>query len=191
MRKMILAVAISAVFLLGGLSSISAAQATAWERDISNPGYTHGTAFEIEGETYYMAGPGSIEGEIDVPGHTWVQAGDWTVVGKHYNVGPWFAPVEAPFWAHDEPWGKMLYKVHGIIDVPTDELTDAEEKWYKDRGYVHVHEFVDGDGNDFDDYVVYFKHTAVTEFNFNGGPGAPMTNHLVEPGVDYDFPNNW
>lgn len=191
MRKMILAVAVSFVFLFGGLSSVSAAQATAWERDVSNPGYTHGTAFVIEGETYYMKGPGSIQGEIDVPGHTWVQAGDWTVVGKHYNVGPWMMPAGTPWWATDEPYGEMLYKVYGKIDVPPADLTMAEETWYKEHGYVHVHEFVDSDGNELEDYVVYFKHTAVTEFEFNGGPGGSMTAHYVEPGVDYDFPNNW
>jgi hypothetical protein len=191
MRKIILALAISTVFLLGGFSAVSAAKMTAWERDISNAGYTHGTAFEIEGETYYMKGPGSIEGETDVPGHTWVQAGDWKIVGKHYNVGPWFAPEGLKFWAKDEDWGILLYKVDGIIDVPPDELTDAEESWYKDKGYVHIHEFVDDGGDELEDYVVYFKHTAVLEFDFNGGPAAPGSNHDVDPGVDYEFIPNW
>jgi hypothetical protein len=189
--KVYVALAIAFVFAIGGLSSVSAAKATEWEKDISNAGFTHGTAFEIEGETYYMKGPGSIAGEIDVPGHTWVQAGDWNVVGKHYNVGPWFAPMYAPFWAHYEPWGSLLYSVQGIIDVPPEDLTAEEEMWYKDHGYVHIHEFVDMYGAELEDYVVYFKHTAVTEFMFNGGPMAPLSNHYVEPGVDYMFIPNW
>jgi hypothetical protein len=191
MRKMILALAMSTVFLLGGLSAVSAAKMTAWERDISNAGYTHGTAFEIDGETYYLKGPGSIEGDIDVPGHTWVHTSDWQMVGKHYNVGPSFAPEGTKFWAKDEGWGVLLYKVHGIIDVPPDDLTTAKETWYKSKGYIHVHEFVDSDGNELEDYVVYLRHTAVLSFDFNGGPMAPGSNHEVSPGVDYEFMPNW
>jgi hypothetical protein len=186
MRKSIIlamCLAVAALFVLS--SSVSAAPT--WDK---NPkGFVHGLAVEIEGEDYYFAGPGSVAGVIDVPGHTWVQAGPNQIVAKHYNVGPWFLPAGTPWWATDEPYGILLWIVHGIIDVRPDELTDAEEDWYKDHGYIHIHEFVDGSGDELDDYVVYLKHTAVREFFFDGGPAMPMYD--VEPGIDYGFMPNW
>ena len=177
--------AVTAMFMLAS----SSAAAPTWD---NNPkGFEHGLAVEIEGMEYYFKGPGSVQGVIDVPGHTWVQAGPNQIVGRHYNVGPWMAPAGTPWWVTGEPYGELLYIVHGIIDVPPEELTMKEEMWYKDRGYVHVHEFVDQGGNELHDYVLYLKHTAVSEFYFNGGPMAPMSNHMVEPGIDYMFTPNW
>jgi hypothetical protein len=187
--RIVLGIVISFVMMIGAMGVVQGAAPTPWDRDISNGGFTHGTAFEVAGDTYYMLGPGSIAGEIDVPGHTWIQAGQNQIVGKHYNVGPWFLPGSA-WWASGEPYGALLYSVHGIIDVPPAELSATEEDWYKSHGYVHIHEFVNS-GGILEDYVVYFKHTAVTAFMFNGGPGAPATNHYVEVGIDYEFPNNW
>jgi hypothetical protein len=164
--RIVLGIVISFVMMIGAMGVVQGAAPTPWDRDISNGGFTHGTAFEVAGDTYYMLGPGSIAGEIDVPGHTWIQAGQNQIVGA------------------------LLYSVHGIIDVPPAELSATEEDWYKSHGYVHIHEFVNS-GGILEDYVVYFKHTAVTAFMFNGGPGAPATNHYVEVGIDYEFPNNW
>jgi hypothetical protein len=60
----------------------------------------------------------------------------------------------------------------------------------KAHGYVHVHEFVDSGGAELEGFVVYLKHTAVRSFAFDGGPGAPGTNHPVTPGIDPLFPIN-
>jgi hypothetical protein len=180
------------VLVLGSFSNVAAKKATAWDKDISNSGFEHGLAVEIDGEEYYFKGPGSIAGEVDVPGHTWKQAGPNKVLGKHYNVGP--TPTVSsmtPWWATNEDYGAQLYHVDGIIDVPPDELSEARENKLKKKGYVHVHEFVDGNGNELEDYVIYLKHTAVRKFHFNGGPMAPGSNHMVTPGVDYNFIPNW
>ena len=162
--------------------------APTWDR---NPrGFKHGIAVTIEGGPYYFKGPGSVEGAVDVPGHTWVQTGPYRVKGRHYNVGP-LALAGVPWWATVEPYGVLLYVVDGIIDVPPDELSEEREARLKARGYVHIHEFVDEHGDELEDYVIYLKHTAVTEFYFNGGPAAPDTNHMVNPGIDYEFMPNW
>ena len=184
---LVMCLAIAALFVLS--SSVSAAPT--WDKNPKS--FEHGLAVEIEGSKYYFKGPGSVEGVIDVPGHTWVQVGPNQVMARHYNVGPWMAPAGTPWWATDEPYGVLLYMVHGIIDVPPEELTDDEEDWYKDQGYIHIHEFVDEDGNELEDYIVYLKHIAVREFNFNGGPPMtpPMPNRDVSPGVDYMFAPNW
>jgi hypothetical protein len=134
---------------------------------------------------------GSVEGAIDVPGHTWVQTGRNRVIGLHYNVGPWMAPAGSPWWATGEPYGVLLYVVHGIIAPPPGELSDKVAQRLKARGYVHVHEFVYEDGTEFEDVVVYLKHIAVRKFFFDGGPMAPMSNHEVSPGIDYNFIPNW
>lgn len=178
------------LLVMGSLGNVTAVKTTAWDRDIGNPGFVHGLAVEIDGEEYYFAGPGSIRGEVDVPGHTWVQTGPNKVLGKHYNVGPWMAPSGTPWWATGEDYGVLLYHVDGIIDVPPNELSDARESMLKNKGYVHVHEFVNS-GGELEDYVIYLKHTAVREFYFNGGPAAPGSNHMVTPGVDYMFIPNW
>jgi len=112
------------------------------------------------------------------------------VKGRHYNVGP-LAVAGAPWWATGEPYGVLLYVVDGIIDVPPDELSEERKAWLKSRGYVHIHEFVNGDG-ELKDYVVYLKHTAARSFDFNGGPPVPPNvPHPVTPGIDYDFMPNW
>jgi hypothetical protein len=194
LKKLALAGIIVLVVSLLALGSFGSSVAnpsmwTPWDKDVRNPGFEHGLAVEIDGEDYYFKGPGSIEGEIDVPGHTWVQAGNMEIVGKHYNVGPWMAPSGAKWWTSDVEYGELLFIVHGIIDVPPSELSDWDEAMYKNQGYVHFHEFLDGDGNELEDYVVYLKHIAVEEFFFDGGPAKP--NVWVYPGVAYNFMPNW
>ena len=166
-----------------------ASAAPTWEK---NPkAFLHGIALEIDEETWYFVGPGSVEGSIDVPGHTWVRTGPNRVKGRHYNVGPWMAPAGAPWWASEEPHGVLLFMVDGIMDVPPEGLTEEKMQWLKEKGYVHFHELVDAEGNENEDIVVYLKHTAVREFYFDGGPMAPGSDHDVTPGIDYDFMPNW
>lgn len=150
-------------------------------------GFVHGIVIEIDGFDYYFDGPpDGPNGEKDVPGHYWNQAGPNKVVGKHYNIGPF---GEGQFWASDTDFGEFLYTVKGTIDLWTPEL--AEE--YAAKGYVHRHEFVPVEvGTPQTDKVIWLKHIAVTHFYFNG-PHAPNTEHehSVTPGVDWEFPNNW
>lgn len=162
----------------------------------NDAGFVHGIKIEIDGAMYYFAGaPDGANGAIDVPGHSWVQAGKNRVVGKHYNTGPFGAPR---WWSSDAADGALLYIVNGIIDTWNPEI--AED--YASRGYVHRHEFVPVNGGSAHlTKVIWLKHTAVTSFTLNGGPGdhlpeyplpydAPYT-HPVTPGVDLAFPNNY
>ena len=151
-------------------------------------GFVHGIVIDVDGEDYYFAGPADgMGGENDVPGHFWVQAGSRQVVGKHYNTGPFGM---SNWWSSDADDGALLYKVHGIIDTWSIEKAG----YYKERGYVHRHEFVsvDGDHEFHPSKVIWLKHTAVTSFTLDGGPGAlnPPYEHYATPGVDIKFPNN-
>ena len=171
--------------------AISVSAAPIWDK---NPkGFEHGLAVNIEGTEYWFKGPGSVFGAVDVPGHTWKQTGQYRVIGRHYNVGPWMAPSGTPWWSSDAEYGVMLYKVDGLIDVPPAELSAKRVTWLKAHGYVHVHEFLDINGDELTEWVVYLKHTARTSFTLDGGPGQPSPpyEHFVTPGIDYQFPNNW
>ena len=153
----------------------------------NDAGFVHGIEIEIDGEMYYFAGaPDGKNGAIDVPGHYWVQAGKNRVVGKHFNTGPFGM---SKWWSSDAKDGAYLYMVNGIIDTWSKEKAEA----YKLRGYVHYHEFVKVDGGALHPTkVIWLKHTAVTSFTLDGGPGAPNPpyEHAVTPGVDFEFPNN-
>lgn len=147
----------------------------------------HGAVIMIDGEAYYFAGPADGKnGANDVPGHFWAQTGPNRVIGKHYNTGPWGMPN---WWSSDADNGALLYIVDGIIDTWSLE----KASYYKRRGFVHRHEFVSAaDGSFHPSKVVWLKHTAVTSFTLDGGPGAPNPpyEHFVTPGVDIHFPNN-
>jgi selenium-binding protein 1 len=151
-------------------------------------GFVHGLVVDVYGQDYYFAGvPDGPNGAIDVPGHYWVQSGPDKLVGKHYNTGPFGSPQ---WWSSDAPDGDLLYVVHGIID----EWTEMKAKHYSSRGFVHYHEFIStNDGRLHPSKVVWLKHTAVTSFTLDGGPGAPNPpyEHEVTPGVDLLFPNNY
>jgi selenium-binding protein 1 len=144
-------------------------------------GFVHGFVIELDGDDYYMAGaPDGPNGEIDVPGHYWVQAGPNQVVGKHYNTGPFGA---AQWWSSDAPNGELLYIVKGIIDT----WSLAKASSYASKGYMHYHEFVKvSDGTHHPTKVVWFKHTARTTFTLDRGPRPDLT-HAVTPGIDYEF----
>lgn len=152
---------------------------------VAAKGFVHGIVVNLDGEDYYLAGaPDGPNGEIDVPGHYWVQAGKDKLVGKHYNTGPFGAPQ---WWSSDAPDGELLYIVHSKIDEWSQEIA-AE---YASRGYTHYHEFVKvSDGTHHPTKVIWLKHTARTSFTLDGGP-APDLAHEVTPGVDYDFIPNW
>jgi selenium-binding protein 1 len=151
----------------------------------SAKGFERWPVFNLDGEDYYFAGaPDGPNGEIDVPGHSWVKAGPNQVIAKHYNIGPFGAPS---WWSSDAPDGELLYTAHVIIDEWTPEKAAA----YAAKGYVHYHEFVRvADGTHHPTLVAWFKHTARTSFTLDGGP-APQFSHSVTPGVDYEFIPNW
>lgn len=144
-------------------------------------GFTHGIMISVDGEDYYMTGPADgPNGETDIPGHYWVQAGPKKVVGKHYNTGPFGA---ANWWSSDAGDGAFLFKVDGIID----EWTMEKAEYYISRGFVHYHELARvSDGMLHPSKVVWLKHIAVAKFNFDGGP-HPELSHMITPGVDHDF----
>ena len=186
MNKIIsITIVVAAILLLASQASA----APTWDKDPA--AFEHGIALDIDGETWYFAGPGSIdppENVTDVPGHTWVQTGPYQVVGRHYNVGP-YAAGNAPWWAPGEPYGVLLYKVDGIIALPPDDIDPGYEAHLKKKGYVHFHELVDESGDESLDMVVYLKHTAVRDFFFK--PMPVLLGHYVTPGIDFDFMPNW
>ncbi|MBW1804498.1 MAG: hypothetical protein JRJ85_27675 [Deltaproteobacteria bacterium] len=146
----------------------------------SAKGFTHAGIIVVDGEDYYMAGA------PDIPGHFWVQAGLNQVVGKHYNSPGPGSPSQ--WWSSDAPDGALLFMVKGIID--TWDVDKAA--YYASRGYVHYHElvtFTDGEWEEHPTKVVWLKHTAVSHFNFDGGP-MPGMAHEVSPGIDYEFMPN-
>jgi len=181
--KKIVILGLAVVFAMFLASPVLAAPT--WDK---NPeGFVHGLALDVDGETWYFAGPGSVMEATDVPGHTWVQTGPYKVKGRHYNVGPWMAPPGTPWWATEEPYGVLLFMVDAIVDEWSLELGEKMAA----KGYVHYHELVNAIGDHHPTLVVWLKHTAVRSFYFNGGPMAPMSNHYVSPGVDYNFMPNW
>jgi selenium-binding protein 1 len=144
-------------------------------------GFTHGIVISVDGEDYYLAGPpDGPNGELDIPGHYWVQAGPDQLVGKHYNTGPFGAPS---WWSSDGGDGELLYVVHGIIDTWTPE----KATWYASRGYVHYHELIRvSDETLHPTKVVWLRHTARSSFWLDGGP-HPELAYYATPGVNYDF----
>lgn len=166
------------------LSASPALAAPTWYK---NPkAFTYGIVVHVDGEGYYFAGPPIEEGAeaTDVPGHTWVQARPYHVVGRHYNTGPFGA---SSWWAPYEPNGVLLYIVHGIIAPWSMEIGEKMAS----RGYVHYHELVHViTGEEHPSMVVWLKHTAVRSFWF-ASPPVPTANHTVTPGIDYEFMPNW
>jgi selenium-binding protein 1 len=141
----------------------------------------HGFVVNVDGEDYYLLGPpDGPNGERDLPGHTWVQAGPNGLLGKHYNTGPFGAPN---WWSSDAPDGELLYVVKGQIDTWTEEKAVD----YVTRGYMHYHEFVRvSDGALHPTKVAWLRHIARTTFTLDGGP-RPDLAHDVTPGIDFAF----
>lgn len=151
----------------------------------SAEGFERWPVITVDGEDYYWAGaPDGPNGETDVPGHYWVQAGPNKLVAKHYNTGPFGA---SQWWSSDAPDGELLYMAQVIID----EWTPDKAESYAALGYVHYHELVSvADGTLHPTKVGWFKHIARTTFTRDGGP-HPDTTQQVTPGVDYNFIPNW
>ena len=152
---------------------------------VSAEGFAHGIVINVDGEDYYLMGPADgPNGEKDVPGHYWVQAGPDKLVGKHYNTGPNGAPQ---WWSSDAPDGELLYVVEARIDTWTPEKAEQ----YAAQGYVHYHHLTKvSDGTLHTTKVVWLKHTARTTFTLDGGPHPEFT-HGVTPGIDDAFIPNW
>jgi hypothetical protein len=148
---------------------------------VAAKGFERWPVISLDGEDYYWAGaPDGPNGETDVPGHYWVQAGPNRMVAKHYNTGPFGA---SRWWSSDAPDGELLYIAHIIID----EWTEEKAEQYAARGYVHYHELLEVDtGEPHPTKVGWFKHTARTSFTLDGGP-APQFSHEVTPGIDFEF----
>jgi hypothetical protein len=177
-----------------GFSTVALAKPkSTWDTNPKH--YEHGLAVDLgDGIDWYFSGPGSespMFSEIDVPGHTWQQVGHYRVKGLHYNVGPM---GDASWWAKGEDDGILLFVVDGRIAPWNEEIANKMAK----NGYVHYHELVRIIGVDdtpqleeHPNLVVWLKHTAVTDFYFDGGPMAPSSNHYVYKGVDYLFMPNY
>ncbi|MBC8231610.1 hypothetical protein H8E77_18830 [bacterium] len=170
----------------GGLTLIAVLVALLISASPAMAKFVHGIVINVDSEDYYMAGaPDGPNGETDIPGHYWVQAGPKQLVGKHYNTGPFGAPS---WWATKDEDGELLYIVHGIIDTWSGEKAEQ----YASKGYVHYHEIVRvSDGELHPTKIVWLRHTARTSFTFDGGPHPPEVPREVTPGVDHEFLPNW
>lgn len=148
-------------------------------------GFIHGIMIPLDGDMYNLAGaPDGPDGATDIPGHYWVIAGKNQLVGKHYNTGPFGTPQ---WWSSTAKDGKLLFIVHGIIDM----WTPMKAQRYANRGYIHYHELISmTTGALHPTKVVWLKHTARTSFMLDGGP-HPELGHYVTPGVDFEFIPNW
>ncbi len=171
------------ILLMSALLSLLMASLAAGP--VAAAGFERGVVIDVDGADYYLAGaPDGPGGSVDIPGHSWVVAGNGRLVGKHYNTGPFGAPQ---WWASDAPDGELLYVVHGVIDTWSDEKAER----YASRGYVHYHELVSVDGGEeHPSKVVWLRHHARTSFTLDGGP-RPDLAHSVTPGVDTEFINNY
>jgi selenium-binding protein 1 len=146
--------------------------------------FVRGIVIPVDGEDYYLAGAADgPNGEIDVPGHYWVNLGGGKLLGKHYNTGPFGAEK---WWSSDAEDGALLFDVEAVIDT----WSDVKAIYYISRGSTHYHELVRvSDGQLHPSKVVWLKHVAREHFTFDGGP-APELAHEVVPGLDLDFMPN-
>ncbi len=180
MKKVMLLATILAVAFIG----VPVFAKPNWSRNPED--FVHGIVITLDGEDYYLAGPpDGPSGEKDVPGHSWVYGDDaYTLVGRHYNTGPFGM---SQWWSSDASDGQLLFMVHAIIAPWTMEIAERMSM----RGYVHYHELVHvTTGMEHPSMVVWLRHTAVSSFTFDGGPRTEFA-HDVTPGVDYEFIPNW
>jgi selenium-binding protein 1 len=143
--------------------------------------FIHGISIDVDGEDYYLAGaPDGPDGEIDIPGHSWVLLESERLIGRHHNTGPF---GQESWWSSDADDGELLYTVHAVID----EWSEIKAIYYIAHGYVHYHELARvSDGKLHPSKVVWLKHIAQTHFTLDGGPHPELT-HEVTPGLDLDF----
>jgi hypothetical protein len=143
--------------------------------------FVHGIVIPVDGDDYYLAGaPDGPEGQIDVPGHYWVNLGDGKLQGKHFNTGPFAAEK---WWSSDADDGVLLFDVESIIDT----WSEVKAIYYISRGFTHYHELISvSDSQVHPSKVIWLKHIARGHFTFDGGP-LPDLAHEVAPGLDLDF----
>ncbi len=142
----------------------------------------HGIIITIDGADYYLDGPADgPNGEKDIPGHYWTLTDETTLTGEHYNTGPMGAES---WWATKTENDVLLWTVEAIIDTWTEEKAND----YAEQEYVHYHELVRvSNGQLHPEKVVWLRHTAVTDFTFDGGPHPEFGSREVTEGVDSDF----
>ncbi len=183
-RNIYSSVAIAAAFLaMSFVFPVSVAASDRWDRE-----FVHGITLKINGEKYYFEGAADgPNGEQDIPGHEWAQIKRNKYLAKHYNTGPFGAPQ---WWSSDAGDGELLWVMEAIIDT----WTEAKAVKYYTNGYVHYHTLVSAkDGSRHPSKVAWLKHTAVTDFTFDGVPPLPGPEfaYEVRPGVDYNIAPNW
>lgn len=145
-------------------------------------GWIRGEIYRLDGQDYYLDGP-LENGARDIAGHVWQPHDGGTLKGLHYNIGPF--GLER-WWSSDAGNATLLYRIEGVIDTWSPDK--AED--YHHRGFTHYHELVTVEGRvPHPTKVAWFKHEAVSSFNFDGG-NMPWHAHQVEPGVDYEFMHN-
>ncbi|MBT4483096.1 MAG: T9SS type A sorting domain-containing protein, partial [Candidatus Latescibacteria bacterium] len=117
----------------------------------------------------------------DIPGHYWTITGANTLTGDHYNTGPL---DEASWWATGEENDILLW----TVDAAIDDWTASKAEGWANKDYLHYHELVRvSDGMLHPSKVVWLKHTAVTSFNFDGGPHPEFGPREVTTGIDAQF----
>ncbi len=170
------------IFTAIAFLAINPAQATdaKWEKP-----FVHGIIIKLNGQSYYLEGaPDGPNGEQDIPGHEWVQVSRNMIIGKHYNTGPF---GESNFWSTDAEDGELLWTMIGKIDI----WSESKAAKYYTEGFIHYHPLVSVEtGQRHERKVVWFKHTAVTEFTFDGLPET-VEPYEVKIGADYKMAPNW
>jgi hypothetical protein len=176
--------------------------------DLDEYFFQHQITVFIDGKTWYFQAP-ELELNFnqngqpqDLPGHCWQPGQDVDgfkrFIGKHYNTGPLAAGGGPKFWSSDAGEHEQLYWVDAVITPWSPKIALSRAR----QGYVHYHELVQaGDGCYHPTLVIWMRHTALTDFTFDGGPpqfrenGLPFRPrnipHRVQPGVDYAFPPNY
>jgi len=148
--------------------------------------FTHGIVIKLDGVGYYFDGPADgTNGTKDAPGHYWWQDSSTHLYGLHYNIGPF---GEENWWSSDAKGNDLLY----VVDVLIAPWTNTTAHEFAKQGYVHYHDLIRTDnGEKHPELVAWFKHVAVpAAFILDKGP-MPEDKHIVSPGIDYRFLNNY
>lgn len=122
-----------------------------------------------------------------IPGHyyRWVDAEKTTIAGFHFNAR---APPEMGGWEWSSDAGDkdLLYVTLGIWGNCTAGYNDPAYSLPKSSGYVHWHQLINSTGNQ---YGFWLFHYTVKTFTFEGPGTNPHKGEVVQPGVDWKFPN--
>ncbi len=175
-KKTVLFIFITVAFLTTGLVQAH----SKWDKP-----FVHGVVIKVGHHKYYLEGaPDGPNGEQDIPGHEWVQVSKNTIIGKHYNTGPFGSPN---FWSLDAPDGALLWTMIGKIDT----WTEVKATKYYTEGFIHYHPLVSVEtGKRHPRLVVWLRHSAVIDFTFDGLPEA-VKPYRVKIGADYKMGPRW